>query len=130
MRRPPRIDGGFTLVEALASIVLLALMAAMISAIFMGGLQAFSAQESDFLIDSLLRSKMEYLLSQEYSFLSSGTETVSVEGTSFTLNWYVSGADLDDDGIEEADTAQIDVELAGRTLSTLRIHAEELVTKL
>lgn len=89
----------------------------------MGGLQTIGVQQSDFVIDSCLRSQMEYLLAEEFAELTTGSDTVSIGGQDYSRTWTISAVDLDGDTIAENDAVTIVVEMAGHTLSMLRVDA-------
>ena len=100
---------GFTLVEVLLSVALLALVAATIGAPYLVGLQSLDAEEDRLLLDSHLRSKMEVLVNTDFSLLANGSEVVTVNGTNYTFTWTVVNVDLDGDAIVEPDAVQVTV---------------------
>jgi type II secretory pathway pseudopilin PulG len=106
-----RREEGFTLVEALLSIVLLALVATTLSSPYITGLQSLDGQHEDMLLDSMLRSRMEELLSRDISTLSAGEETVTVEGENYTIEWNKFPCDLDADTISEPDVWELRVKV-------------------
>ena len=98
-----RRENGFTLVEALLSVALLALVAGTIGASYITGFQSLDMQHEDMLLDSMLRSRMEELLSRDFSALSAGEETVTVKGDTYTIEWNIFPYDLDGDATPESD---------------------------
>jgi prepilin-type N-terminal cleavage/methylation domain-containing protein len=102
---------GFTLIEALLSVALLALVASAITAPFISGFQSQEGQNEDMLLDSMLRSRMEELLSRDFSALSSGQETVTVKGENYTIEWNVLPVDLDADTISEPNVWKLRVKV-------------------
>lgn len=132
--KPARGSGGFTLVEVLLSIVLLALIGTAVSALYASAGGLIDEQMDRMLLDSRLRSRMEFLLSTDFASLSSGSETVSVNGKNFSINWTVAAVDLNADSNPEPDAKQVTVsvpELPGRSLTTIVIvDSENRVKKI
>ena len=124
---------GFTLLEAMLSVVLLALVAVGISAPYISGFQALNAQADRMLLDSRLRSRMEALVATDFDSLASGSEVVTVNGENFTINWNVASIDLNGDGNPEPTAVQVTVSVAGlpaRALTTLRVKNEGRLGKI
>ena len=90
-----RKKNGFTLVEALLSVALLALVDTTIAAPYVAGLQSLDGQNDFMLLDSLLCSRMEVLVGTDFSLLSDGSEVVTVNGQSYTIDWTVVPVDLE-----------------------------------
>ena len=124
-----RRRNGFTLVEALLAVVIFALMAGVLASLYASGLQNIAARDDGVALDSALRSQMEILLSEKYSQVTSGSSTISINGTDFNMIWTVAGIDLDGDTNSETDAKQITVSVANRSLDTLYVdHAGKLGT--
>ena len=87
--------GGFTLVEALLSMTILAIMAAALAALFASGLQTVDAQGNHLLIDSALRSQMELVLGTPFADSVSGAGTVTIDGQNYTVTITVATTDVD-----------------------------------
>ena len=124
---------GFTLVEALLSVALLALVAGTVAAPYIAGLQSLESQNDLMLLDSALRSRMEVLVSTDFSSLGAGSEVVTVNGQSFTINWNVVPVDLDGDSNPEPTAKQVTVSVAdmtGRSLTTIMVDNEGSVGKI
>ncbi|MDF1590188.1 MAG: prepilin-type N-terminal cleavage/methylation domain-containing protein [Desulfobacterales bacterium] len=124
---------GFTLIEALIAVALLAIVAVGISAPYISGFQALDAQAESMLLDSRLRSKMEELVSTNFGSLSSSFETVTVNGQSFTITWTVVPVDLDGNTIPEPSAVRITVSVTQRpnhSLTTIRVDNEGRVGKI
>jgi prepilin-type N-terminal cleavage/methylation domain-containing protein len=112
-RRTTKNQSGFTLVEVLLATVLLTLMAGGFTALHFSGLDSLDSQRDRVLLDSRLSSKMEELLSTEFSSLVSGSEAITVEGENHTLNWNVTPVDLDGDVNPDPGAVQVTVSIAG-----------------
>ena len=121
---------GFTLVEVLLSIVILALAASVISALYTSGLQALATQDTRVLMDSALASQMELLLSMKFSQLAGGTGTATINGQDYAITWDVVNIDLDGDMAPEPAAKQITVTLDDRSLTTIVADAAGAVGKL
>jgi prepilin-type N-terminal cleavage/methylation domain-containing protein len=124
---------GFTLTEAMMSMVILAVMAMGISMVFFSGLKSLDQQDEHMLLASQLRSQMEWLLSQPFDSISSGSQEITVKSQNHTLTWTVTTVDLNQDAKEEANAKQITVFVAGLTgysLTTLVVDHEGKVGKL
>ena len=124
---------GFTLVEALIAVALLALVAVGISAPYISGFQALDVQAESMLLDSRLRSRMEVLVGTSFESLSSSSEIVTVNGQNFTISWTVVPADLDGDTFTEPTAVRVTVSVTQRpthSLTTIRINNENKVGKL
>jgi prepilin-type N-terminal cleavage/methylation domain-containing protein len=120
--------GGFTLVEALLSVVILGLIAAGISAPYISGLQSLEVQADRLLLDSHLRGRMEALIGLPFDQIIPGTESVTVRGNDYTIAWTVTPVywDLDPD----QDAKQIEVSVFDRTLITIVVDHEGKVGKI
>ena len=131
--KPLRTCSGFSLVEALLSVALLALLASAISTPYISGLNSLNVQADRMLLDSHLRSRMEVLVGTDFGSLSSGSEVVTANGQSFTINWNVVPIDLDGDSSPEPTAKKVTVSVAGesgRTLTTILVDNEGRVGKI
>lgn len=134
MRNPnsssPR--AGFTLIEAVLSIVILAVMAAAVSAIYMSGLDTVSAQGDAMLLDSHMRSRMEQLLATPFATLVDGNEVVVAGDNTYTLDWTVAPTDLDGDTIDEPDAVAVVLTVieTGDTLEAIVADPQDLLGKI
>jgi len=89
-----RRENGFTLVEVLLATVLLALMVGGFATLYSSGLNSLTSQKERVILNSKLSSRMEELESREFSNLNDGSEVITVEGDSYTINWIVVPVDL------------------------------------
>ena len=105
--------GGFTLVEVLLATVLLALMAGGFATLYSSGLNSLVSQKDRVVLNSQLSSRMEELQSREYSNLTDGSEVITVEGESYTINWIIAPVDLDGDAATDTGAVQVTVSIAG-----------------
>jgi Tfp pilus assembly protein FimT len=131
--KPLETSSGFTLIEAMLSVALLALVAVGISAPYISGFQALDVQADRMLLDSSLRSRMEALLSMDFSSLGNGSEGVTVRGQNYTLTWTVANVDLNGDATPEPNARQITMsiaELPDRSLATIVVDHEGRVGKI
>jgi type II secretory pathway pseudopilin PulG len=124
---------GFTLVEAVLSMVILGLMVSGITALYLSGLQSLASQDDRMLLDSRLRSRMEVLVGTDFGTLSNGSEVVTVNGENFTLSWTALAVDLNGDSIPEPNAKRLTVSLAGaagRSLTTIVVDHQGRVGKI
>ena len=98
---------GFTLVEALLSIVIVGFMASVMSGLYISGLQTLDAGNERMLFDSQLRSRMEQLISTKFELIEGDSEDVTVNGQTFKIKWKVGKFDLDGDSEKEDDAKEI-----------------------
>lgn len=112
---------GFTLIEAILSIVLLGLTAAAVSGLYISGLQALDGRNTRVLVNSKLRSQMEFFVCEDFEDLEDDGYTVNINGKNYTLSTTVVPIDLDGDSNTEDDAVQITVSLAGQSLTTIRV---------
>lgn len=129
-REPNTRSKGFTLVEALLSMTILALIATVVSAVYASGFQTLELQSDRMLIDSALRSQMEFQLGNAFADLSSGTITVTVNGQNFAVTTVVVPADLDGDAVPEPTAKQVTVSIDGRSLTAIVVDDEDKVGKI
>jgi type II secretory pathway pseudopilin PulG len=130
---PLKSAAGFTLVEAMLSIVLLAIFALGISTPYISGFQSLDVQAEQMLLDSQLRSRMEVLVATDFDALASSSEMVTVNGQNFTINWTVAPIDLDGDSIPESTAKQVTVSITerpNRSLTTILVDHEGMVGKI
>lgn len=123
-------EAGFTLLEALISIVVVAYAAVVLSGLFMVGLQMLGAQDERVALDAQLRSRMEILASTHFDQLVSGTDTVTLRGLDHTLTWTVANVDLDGDTNVELAAKTVILTMDGRSLSTIMVDHWGRVGKL
>ena len=124
---------GFTLVEVVLSVVILALMVSGISALYFSGFQSLDMEDDRMLLDSRLRGQMERLVGQPFDGLNDGSEVVAVKGQNYTISWTVTLADLDGDATPESNAKQVTVSVAGMpdcTLTTILVDNEDRVGKI
>lgn len=129
-REPNTRSKGFTLVEALLSMTILALIATVVSAVYASGFQTLELQSDRMLIDSALRSQMEFQLGNAFADLSSGTITVTVNGQNLAVTTVVVPADLDGDAVPEPTAKQVTVSIDGRSLTAIVVDDEDKVGKI
>jgi type II secretory pathway pseudopilin PulG len=125
--------GGFTLVEVLLATVLLALMAGGFATLYSSGLNSLTSQKDRMLLNSHLSSRMEELQSRDYSNLTDGSEVITVEGESYTINWIVAPVDLDSDAATDTGAVQVTVSVAGisdLTLTNIMVNTSGQVGKI
>ncbi len=91
-----RNRSGFTLIEVMVCIVLLGLSTAAICGVYASGLQAKSIQADTNIIDSILRSRMDYLLATHYDQLVTGTKDFVFDGVTYSVSWTVKEMSLAD----------------------------------
>lgn len=127
-------SAGFTLIEAMIAVALLAIVAVGISAPYISGFQALDEQAESMLLDSRLRSKMEELVGASFGSLSSGSDPpVTINGQSFTITWTVVPADLNGDANPEPTAVRMTVSVTERPnhfLTTIRVNNEDRVGKI
>jgi hypothetical protein len=117
----------FSLIEALMAVSFLGLLAVAASAVYTSGFQSLDDQTERMLLDGKLRSRMEVLLAAEFSSLSSGSEVVTIDGKSYTINWNVAVVDLNNDSIPEVSAKEVTVSVEGmnnRSLTTIIVNNE------
>lgn len=124
---------GFTLLEALFCVTILALMVLGFSAIYSSGFRSLDAQADRVLLDSRLRGRMEFLVSTSFGALSDGSEVVTINGNNHTITWTVAPVDLNGDSATEPSAKQVTVSVSGlpdRSLTTILVDHEGKLGKL
>ena len=133
VKRRIKTCNGFTLVEALFSVVLLGVMATAIAVPYISGFQSLDVQADRMLLDCRLRSRIEVLVGTDFGSLTDGSEVVTVNGENYTISWTVANVDLDGDLIPESNAKQVTVtipELPDCSLSTILVDNEGKVGKI
>ena len=126
-------SGGFTLVEALLSVAILGLLAATMGTVYSSANQSLAVQTDQMLLDSKLRSRMEYLMGTDFGALSNDSENVTINGNNYQIVWTVVLIDLDGDSTPEATAKQVTVSvtgMSGNSLTTIRVDNQDLVGKI
>ena len=118
------------MVEALLSMTILALIATAVSAIYASGLHALEIQGDRMLIDSALRSQMEFQLGNAFADMNSGTTSVTVGGQSYTVTIDVVATDLDGDATPEPAAKQVTISIDGRSLTAIVVDDEAKLGKI
>jgi len=132
MKMTKRSDG-FTLVEALLSVAILGLLAATMGTVYSSANQALAVQTDHMLLDSKLRSRMEYLMGTSFGALGDSSEIVPINGNNYQIVWTVVPIDLDGDSTPEATAKQVTVSVTGmsnKSLTTIRVDNLGLVGKI
>ncbi len=76
---------------------------------------------------------MEVLISTDFDSLSSGSENVTINGDTYTIDWSVIAVDLNADSITEPNAKSITVSVSGmpdRSLTTIIVDHENQVGKI
>jgi prepilin-type N-terminal cleavage/methylation domain-containing protein len=124
---------GFTLVEVVLAVTILALMVSGVSALYFSGFQSLDIEDDRMLLDSRLRGRMEQLIGRAYGALSDGSDVVTVTGKNYTIDWTVTPIDLNGDGTPEPNAVQLTVSVAGvpgASLTTIVVDNEGKVGKI
>lgn len=120
--RRTRNAGGFTLVEAILAVAFLGLIGTAVSMLYASGSRSLDETIDVMLLDSRLRSRMEFLVSTDFSSLGSGSEEITLFGENYTINWAVNLIDLDGDATPETNAKAVTVsvtERPDRSLTTI-----------
>lgn len=128
-----RRSDGFTLVEALLAVALLGLLAATMGTVYSSANQSLAVQTDRMLLDSKLRSRMEYLAGTSFGALGDGSENVTINGTGYQIVWTAVPIDLDGDSTPEATAKQVTVSvsnMSGNSLTTIRVDNQDKVGKI
>ena len=107
-----------------------ALMGAVIYGIYFAALLADEAGRSRTLLDSLHRSRMEAVLSEDYANITGGSDTVEVHGETYTVSWAVVNIDMDGDTFPDSVAKQVTVSLDGRALDAIVVDEAGDVGKI
>lgn len=124
---------GFTLVEALLTVVILGLLASTMAYVYASGQAANTTETRGMLLDSLVRSRMEVLIGTPFAGLSGGSEAVTVDGENFSISWSVVPTDLDGDSMPEQTARTVTVWVTGvqgHSLTMILVDNEGLVGKI
>jgi type II secretory pathway pseudopilin PulG len=130
---PGKNHRGFTLVEALLTSLFLGILGTAISTVYSSAFQTMNDQTDRMLLDSRLRSRMELLVNTDFYSLSSGSENVTINGKSYTIQWSVTPVDLSGEGTAEATAVKVTVSVSGffeRSLITIMVDHEDIVGKI
>jgi prepilin-type N-terminal cleavage/methylation domain-containing protein len=133
LKRHINTSSGFNLVEVLLSVVLLGLLASVIMYLYSSSYAVIDEEAIRMPLDGYLRSRMELLVGKPFAELSNGSEAVTVQGQSYTINWSVVPVDLDGDAVPEPTAKQVTVSVAGaanHSLTTILIDHEGQVGKI
>jgi hypothetical protein len=97
-------------------------MATAVSALYGSSSKFVGECEDSMLLDIRLRSRMEVLVSTDFSSLTSGSENVTINGKNYTIIWTTADVDLNGDSITELTAKKITVSISGlpgRSLTTV-----------
>ena len=125
---------GFTLVEAMLSVVILGLLAAVMGTVYSSANLSLAVQTDHMLLDSELRSRMEYLMGTPFGDLDAlNNSSYNVDGTSYWIVTTVALIDLVGDSITETTARKVTVSvtgMSGNSLTTIRVDNEGYVGKI
>ena len=128
-----KVSRGFTMIEVMLTVVFLGLLATGVTALYSSGARTQEYQAERTLLDSKIRSRMEKLISTDFQSLSNGTENVTVNGKTYTINWSLGPVDLNNDGVNEisAKTVTVSVsEIPDISVVTIVIDHENMIGKI
>lgn len=123
-----RRQSGFTLIEALLSSVIIAVCVMAVSAAFYGGFQNLRDEGRTLELVNHAAGKMDELIATDFEDVASGSDTVTVQGETVTMEWSVSLYDVDGDTAPDSDAKRVVVTVGEIELSTLIIDSAGLVT--
>ena len=116
------------------AVVFLGLLGTAASTVYFSGQQSLVYQADRILLDGRLRSRMEVLIGTDFGSLGSGgSEDVTINGNTYTIDWSVIAVDLDADAITEPTAKSITVSVSGmpdRSLTTIIVDHENLMGKI
>ena len=116
------------------AVVFLGLLGSAASTVYFSGHQSLDYQADRILLDGRLRSRMEVLISTDFgSLLGSGSDNVTINGNTYTIDWSVIAVDLNADAITEPNAKSITVSVSGtpdRSLTTIIVDHENQVGKI
>ena len=115
------------------AVVFLGLLGSAASTVYFSGHQSLDYQADRILLDGRLRSQMEVLISTDFASLSSGSDDVTINGNTYTIDWSVIAVDLNADAITEPSAKSITVSVSGmsdRSLTTIIVDHENQVGKI
>lgn len=121
-------EKGFTLLEALLSITILAIAATTISYAFTVGFKANEDKVKNLEKSSYARGMMELNNAVDFSMATSGSDTVTVQGQPVTRTWTVTPIDMNGDSVNETDAMKVTVTVGEVTLDSIIIDSKGLVT--
>ena len=125
-----RHSRGFTLIEALCAVVLLGLIAPLLVHVYSSTLKTMEESAEETHVNSLLRSRMEQLLSLSFDQLANGTEAVMIDSESFPTTWTVVNVDLDGDLVPDPSAKRITVTVQGHSLVALVVDTGNMVGQI
>ena len=115
------------------AVVFLGLLGSAASTVYFSGHQSLDYQADRILLDGRLRSRMEVIISTDFGSLSNGSENVTINGNTYTIDWSVIAVDLNADTITEPTAKNITVSVSGmpdRSLTTIIADHENQVGKI
>lgn len=124
---------GFSLIETLLAVAFLGIMAIGVSSVYSSGLRAMDGRADMMLLDGKLRSRMEVLISTNFTSLNNGSEVVTINGKNYTIAWTVATIDLSGDSVPEPQARQVIVSVTGRperSLTTILVDNEGKVGRI
>jgi Tfp pilus assembly protein FimT len=108
---------GFTLVEAMVLLVVLSIIALGTGIGLAGICRGPSQDETQLGISNELVDKIEQLKGTAFASLAGGSDTVTINGKSYTRTWTVANANPDGTG-NKTDFDQVTVTIDGHSITT------------
>ena len=124
---------GYSLIEVMLAVIFLGIMATAATGVYFSGLASLDYQADCMLLDGKLRSRIAVLISTDFNSLNNGSETVTIRGNSYTINWFVDPADLNEDGINEFNAKKVTVSVSGlseHSLTTIIVAHDSHMGKI
>jgi prepilin-type N-terminal cleavage/methylation domain-containing protein len=117
MTKLKRKTCGFTLIEAMVVLVILSIISVAASVGLAGICRGPYADETQLAISNALVDKMETLKGTAYASLASGSDTVTLNGKSYTRTWTVANANPNGSG-NQTSFDQVSVTIGSQTITT------------
>jgi len=123
-----KVHRGFTLIEALLSVTIIAVSVLAVSSAFYGGFQNLDDEAATLEKVNYAAGKLDELIATEFNQVHGGSDFVTVQGEQVSRQWQATPCDVDGNPGVEMDAKLVVVTVDNIEMATLLVDSAGEVT--